>query len=345
MQSKPRGQSSGVVQVGLAPGSAEETECHLLDITALRDLSPLGRLLADGDVEKVLHDAQQDLFILRRATGASPRAVFDTRLAAGFGDLGCSTSLHRLIQQLLGVELSKGAQRTNWLQRPLSDRQIAYAENDVRHLIAARDALMQRARQRDNEQWLRQELDLLDAPERYGERPAREQYARIKGALRLQGQRLAVLREVAEYREEEARRRNLPRAWLFTDATLLSLARHQPTTLAGLEEIKGLGAKAIQHRGEALLEHVARGAALPAEGWPPPVRRPGRRKVSGSELDRAVALMERRCAQRGIDPALVASRTELRTLLGDGRRASAEQHHLLEGWRAELVGEELLQML
>ena len=329
----------GLVQMGL-PGE----ECHLLDIPAIRDLSALGRLLADDSVEKILHDAGQDLFILQRATGASPRAIVDTRLAAGFGDLGASTSLLRLVHELLGVELSKDAQRTNWLRRPLSARQITYAENDVRHLHDLRDGLRQRAENFGNAQWLRQELASLDDPALYGERPAREQYLRVKGAARLDGRPLAVLREVTAYREQEARRRDLPRAWLFADATLLALARHQPATMADLEEIKGLGSRAIQHRGKILLDRVAQGIGLTAEDWPPPVTRPGR-KAAPHELDRASSLLDNHCTRRGIDPALVASRAELRALLGEGPGASAQHHRMLNGWRAELVGRELLQGL
>lgn len=321
----------GLVQVGLP-----NHECHLLDIPAIPDLSPLGELLADGDTEKVLHDAQQDLSILRRDTGSAPRAVFDTRLAGGFAGLGASTSLAKLIHELVGVELSKGAQRTNWLKRPLSDQQVVYAENDVRHLLEARDTLARRAEELGNEEWLRQELAGLDDPGRYEERDAREQYLRIKAAARLSGLPLAVLREVAAYREQEARRRNLPRAWLFNDTALLAMARQQPTTLDDLVGIKGISARAVQHRGQALLEAIARAAALPSEGWPPPVQRPGARKVAAAKLDAAQQTVEQQCKPRGIDPALVASRAELRALLG-----GEQDSRLLQGWRAELVGRDL----
>ena len=328
----------GLVQIGLP-----QEECHLVDPPAIRDLSPLGQLLADDSVEKVLHDAQQDLFILRRATGASPRSVFDTRLAAGFVGMGASTSLLRLMHELLGVEMNKGAQRTNWLQRPLSTRQKVYAEADVRHMLAARDVLWQRALDLDNSRWLRQELTGLDDPALYGERDVREQYLRVKGAARLNGARLAVLREVAAYREQEARRQNLPRAWLFPDATLMALARLQPATLDELEEIKGLSDRAIRHRGQALLDIVARAAAVPSEDWPPPVTPTGQRKVSPGELDHALALVDRECKPRGIDPALVSSRNELRSLLAEGANARPEDHRVLDGWRGELVGRKLVR--
>ncbi len=322
----------GLVQVGL-PGP----ECHLVDTPAISDLSPLGELLADEDTEKVLHDAQQDLSILRLDTGRTPRCVFDTRLAGGFAGMGASTSLVRLIHALVGVELSKDAQRTNWLKRPLSARQVTYAENDVRHLLEARDLLMERVEERGNGEWLRQEFALMDDPTRYEERDVRGQYLRIKAASRLKGMPLAVLRELAAYREQEARRRDLPRGWLFNDAALLAMARQQPTTLDELSGLKGISARAVQHRGRALLEAVARAAALPQAEWPTPLQRPGSRKVRPDELDAALKTVERRCEPRGIDPAMVASRTELRALLGGDRDS-----RLLVGWRAELVGRELV---
>ena len=327
----------GLVQVALPGG-----ECQLVDPPALANLSALGQLLADADVVKVLHDAVQDLQILCRATGAAPRGVFDTRLVAGFCGMGGGLSLHDLLAQVAGVQLSKDQQRTNWLRRPLTEKQKRYAENDVRHLLDAQEELVERVRAVDNERWMRLELEELDRPEQYQERPPREQYRRIKGAQRLDRRQLAVLLELAAYREQQAAHRDLPRAWLFGYTVLLALARIQPAELSELEQVKGLGARAIKHRGPALLRCVARGLELPSDACPPLINRPAALRGGSSQLDSALALLQDRCEVRAIDPALVASRTELRALLADGPGASAEDHRMLRGWRAELVGRELL---
>src|SRR5690606_36847972 len=131
----------GIVQVGFS-----EDDVYLVDAAAL-DLSPLGVVLEDPAIVRILHDAQQDLLVLRRATGAYPRNIFDTQLAAGFVGLSASVSLADLVQALFGVTLPKTATRTDWLRRPLSDEQVAYALDDVRDLPEARTLLLAQAEQ------------------------------------------------------------------------------------------------------------------------------------------------------------------------------------------------------
>ncbi|MEW6750042.1 MAG: HRDC domain-containing protein, partial [Candidatus Latescibacterota bacterium] len=216
----------GLVQLGLDDGT-----CHLVDAVALPDLAPLAEIIAAADLPKILHDAPQDLTILRRATGASPRNVFDTRCAAGLAGLSSTSSLLQLASTVLGVELDKTASRTNWLQRPLSPAQARYAVEDVRCLPPLRDALLARIRRLGRESWLREELLALDDPRLYEERDPREQYQRIKGAGRATPRELAVLRELAAWREEEARRSDRPRGRILSDDVLLHLARRKPRTL------------------------------------------------------------------------------------------------------------------
>ncbi|HPK37407.1 MAG TPA: ribonuclease D, partial [Kiritimatiellia bacterium] len=115
----------GLVQLATPDG------CWLVDAVCLKDLSALAPLIASPSVTKVLHDAPLDLTILARATGAVPRSVFDTRLAAGFAGLSATLSLQALLQEVLGVTIAKGETRSNWLRRPLSENQIRYAAEDV----------------------------------------------------------------------------------------------------------------------------------------------------------------------------------------------------------------------
>jgi ribonuclease D len=143
----------GIVQAGLCDG-----ECALIDACAGFPLIALGPVLADTSIQKVLHDAQQDLTILRRASGESPRNIFDTRTAAGFAGFAATVSLQDLMASLLGIELPKTETRTDWLRRPLTEKQVEYALDDVRYLFRARDALLQRARDMGNEAWLLEEM-------------------------------------------------------------------------------------------------------------------------------------------------------------------------------------------
>jgi ribonuclease D len=144
---------------------------------ALEDLAPLARLLADADVEKVLHDAAQDLTILRRATGAEPRRVFDTQRAAGFVGLSATLSLQDLLRETIGVEIGKGEQRTDWLRRPLSPAQITYARADVRHLPEVRRRLLDRAHVRGRVAWIMEEMLRYDDPALYVEGDPMDQHS------------------------------------------------------------------------------------------------------------------------------------------------------------------------
>ncbi len=217
----------GVVQVAF-----NRDECHLIDAPGIGDLTPLGRLLADPGVVKILHDAQQDLMILRHNCGGSATNVFDTRCAAGFVGLTSTLSLDGLLRDLVGVQLSDGQTRSDWLKRPLTPQQVQYALEDVRYLTQARDILLSRAREAGREAWVSEELAQYDDPELYEERDARAQFARVKGAGRLSGRQLAVLRELAAWREEEARRQDRPRGHIMTDDVLVS-TRRRPTRISG----------------------------------------------------------------------------------------------------------------
>lgn len=140
----------GIIQLGWS-----KTECYLIDAVAVHDLSPLGDLLADAHTVKILHDAQQDLWILRHATGVTACQIFDTRCAAGFAGMSSTLSLSNLLRMCLNVLLPKTETRTDWLQRPLSDEQLEYALDDVRYLPALRDYLLKAVKQRGREAWLK----------------------------------------------------------------------------------------------------------------------------------------------------------------------------------------------
>jgi ribonuclease D len=152
----------GVVQIGFT-----ERECYLVDAVALPTLPGLGELLETRETEKILHDALQDLTILARATGATPRSVFDTRRAAGFCATASTASLLSLLREIMNIEIPKTEQRSNWLRRPLSHKQIAYALNDVRFLPGLRDALVELAEKNGNLAYLNEEMGLFDAHDLY----------------------------------------------------------------------------------------------------------------------------------------------------------------------------------
>jgi ribonuclease D len=330
----------GLIQLALHDG-----ECFLIDTVALTGLEPLGDVIADPRIEKILHDAPQDLMILRRATGASARNVFDTRLAAGFAGLSSETSLQNLLTDLLGVLLPKGHTRTDWMYRPLSDDQLEYASDDVRYLPRAAALLREKARAAGVESWLDEELGLLDESALYDERGPEESYLRIRAAASLPPHILAVLRELAAWREVEARAADVPRRRIADDPELVSVAQALPRQTADLAHCRNLGPRAAHDHGEHMLKAVKRGLALPDAQLPSPLPRLDVRRL-GRERVAAVAEVIRRCADaKRIDSRLVANKNDIMLLLRDGRDAIPENHRLLRGWRAELLGDSLTSVL
>lgn len=338
----------GVIQLALAGDS-----CHLIDSVAIADISPLGALLEHAEVELILHDAQQDLAILRRVTGAFPRNVFDTRCAAGLANMSSTTSLAELLEQTLGVVLDKTETLTNWVRRPLSKDQLAYAIEDVRYLHEVRDVLRGRLEEIGRSTWLAEEMAAYDDPRLYEERDPREQFTRIKGTGRASSRELAILRELAAWREEEAQRCDRPRNRVLTDETLVLLARRKPQSREELSRIHALRSRRYNR---CILEQIHRGLAVPDEECPRQPRQPDLDKeVVERKLAQSMSYLRRQSDAAQIDAPFVATRAEVRNLVIDAgtatlraqgglfpeSAATPEDHRLLRGWRRDFIGKAL----
>ena len=328
----------GLVQLATADG------CWLVDTVSLRDIRALGPVLASPDVTKILHDAPQDLGILARATGALPRAIFDTRLAAGFAGLDATCSLQSLLRETVDVEISKAETRSNWLQRPLSASQLRYAADDVIHLIQVRDILLARCASNTVRDWLAEELARLDDPEAYRDRDPRLMYLRVKGGSRLTARQLAVLRELADWREREARGRDWPRAHVLPDDLLVTLSLEAPADRTAYNDVQGLPRTIPDAVVSDLLAAVARGLALPDAECPVPAETAdlASKRALKPKSDRLLAHLAVVCGQHGIDPALAASRTDADTYVQRLAQGTAEGHSLTRGWRKTLTADFVL---
>lgn len=331
----------GVVQVGL-----NEEEVYLIDAVALVDMEPLGALLADADVVKILHDAVQDLTILRRATGAAPLNIFDSQRASGFVGLGASISLQDLVGEATGITLAKGETRTNWCKRPLSEKQIAYAEDDVRHMPALYAWLLDKAGAAEREGWMEEEMRRYDDPLLYDEPDPRAQFERVKarGVGALSDAQRAVLRELAAWREEEARSSDRTRRTILADDALVEIAKRLPERTQQLSKrIMGERERALY--GEAIIEAVERGLAVPAIERPrSPRRRPDEERIT-ARVQVVHAGIAGRCTREGIDPRIVATRAEIRSLVVAGDDISDHDHPILSGWRRACIGNDVLALL
>ena len=328
----------GLVQLGLGGD-----DIALVDTVALADLGPLGDLLEDPGVVKVLHDAGQDLQILARATDATPTNAFDTQRAAGLVGLTGTASLLDLVDWATGVRLDKGETRSNWTKRPLRDAQLHYAANDVRYLLDVYHKLRAEVDARGRGEWVDQEMERFEDPALYQEADPSDAVDRVKakGIGRFSGRQRAVLRRVAAWREREARALDRTRRMVLPDDALAAIADFGPNDEADLAHIR-LTDKQISRFGEGVLEAVEAGKA----DEPEPTERRGR--PGPDDLRRAARLLvvqgfvAGRCEREGVDAVLVATKSVLSDLVDEGPDAVASA---MPGWRYDFVGRDLEALL
>lgn len=316
-------------RLGLVQCSVPDGTCTLIDTVACTDLSPFGPVLQAPGVVKILHDAEQDLTILRRATGATPVTVFDTQLAAAFAGMSAGLSLLALHEELLAITMQKGAQRSNWVKRPLTAEQILYACNDVRHLHRLRECLLIAVDQASNTDRLREELALFDDPSRYAEPCPQQEYRRVKRSQGLPPQGLAVLQALAAWRDQAARRADRPRAWVAPDTDLVELAARQPDTADAVARI----APRLRRSARDIAAAIQQGLATPKADWPQPPARIS--KALRNRTSDALAAIADRATAAGIAPQLITNRANLTAYLRDPQ----SRPHLCTGWRAPFLGE------
>lgn len=321
----------GLIQLGLS-----DEECYLIDPLALPDLQPLGQLLSDRGVIKILHDAPQDLAILHRATGATPQNVFDTKLAAGFSNLPATLSLSSLVKELLDIDLPKEETRTNWLQRPLTDEQIRYALDDVRYLRAIRVLLLSRIIGPKIRSWLQEDLNLLNNPATYSGAPADERYMKIRNCTNLDRTGLAILMNLTIWRDGMAQKLDRPRGHILKDAALLDIARKRPQSQDELKNGTEISDKALSKYGGNIIAIVEKTLQQPKESYPTPQRQtrlsPGEREA----VEKLNKLIQLKAGLLGIAPGLVGNAAELKLLvkmLNSEKSLEPRQLRQTEGWR------------
>jgi ribonuclease D len=315
-------------RLGLIQLALSSEECFLIDPLTIDDLSPLGELLADHNVVKIFHDGPGDLAILRKATGADPCNIFDTRLAAGFAGFPSILSLLVLVENLLAVTLNKSQTRTNWLKRPLTANQIKYGLEDVRHLRKVRRLLLDRVQSKTLE-WLKEESIRFDSPETYLGLNDDLRYTKVNGARRLNRTGLALLQALAAWREETARRRNKPRGHIIKDEVLIFMAEKQLVDFRQLHECEGISAKSIGTYGKELAELCAVVLTRPEDSYPELLRNPRLNKGEVSALAKLQKSIAKKGEEFGLDPALLGNKAELTQLIQQRAVSSRQQ----EGWR------------
>ncbi len=306
------------------------------------DPAPLARVLADPAVEVVVHAGRQDIAILRRAWDTDVTNVFDTQLAAGFIGCGNQEGYESLVRKVLGVQLKGSEGFTKWDKRPLTSQQLEYAADDARLLLALGEAVEQRLIERGRLDWAREECRALE--QSTDTRDPGRVFERLPRLGRLNEKARAVALELVAWREENARSMDRPPGYILPDQALIELARRAPTDHAGLEQIRGLPAQTMQRRGDRLIEAIERGkqrSAPPAAQEPP-----GRDPADAALVSLAQALVRHRSMEEGVAVELIATQSELSMMVTALRRGEDADHvRVLAGWRRELVGNELCELV
>ena len=333
-------------QLALIQIAVGET-CAIVDPLTVGDLSPLLEALTDPGILKVLHAAGQDVEVLHWHAGILTEPIFDTQVAASMVGLGEQLSYGRLVDALLGVSLTKGESYSDWLRRPLLPAQTRYALDDVRYLLPMHDRLSKRLVDMGRVSWAADECRKFTNPALY-ERDPQTLYRRIRHGKNLAPQGLAVLRELAVWRDEEARQRNRPVGRVLSNEALADLARRTPQTHADLQRLRGLPQRELERSADALLAAVRRGLSVPEADQPQAENREHRltptEELIVKFLDTGLKAL---CQREKLSPSFIGNRGDLETLVRRYRkdRLTAEGSPMLEGWRGELVGKDLLAIL
>ncbi|MFI5247385.1 MAG: ribonuclease D [Nitrospirales bacterium] len=327
---------------------ATATTAAIIDFPAVQasgSLDALWELICDTKIEKVLHAGRQDLDLFATHAGQIPKPFFDTQIAAAMVGYGAQVAYANLVQRLHGTKLAKAHTFTNWSARPLSDDQISYALEDVEFLLSIHTHLQDRLSALGRLEWVSEEFARLETAVGEKSREPQERYQRIRGWETLKPKGAAVLRELAAWREAEARRRNVPRGRVMRDEVLLQLARHPPKSVNELRGLRGIHSSEVDRQGEQLLATITSALALPPSAWPevPRERKPDPQSTGIVELLQAV--LKARAAEEGIAPTMLATSADLQTLVEGKQNRTALDVPILRGWRRQLAGELLLQVL
>ena len=316
----------------------------VVDVPALGgDLGPLGDLLRDPSILKIFHAGGQDLEILGTRLGVPPAPIYDTQIAAAFAGFGAQTGYGALVQTLLGVRLTKEEGFADWSRRPLSPALLAYAENDVRYLHTLHDRLTTMLEERGRDAWAGEQMDRLLENTREEVAPE-DLWRRVGGRNVLESRGLAVRRELAIWRDEEARRRDKPRRTTMKDETLVEIARRAPQTADAILDLRGLPQNLGARAADVLAERVRRGLAVPERDRPRRESAPPLDEVGGTLIELLSAVVHARALEEGLPPSLLATQDDL-------RRLAASRDHpgfdgpLFSGWRGQIVGDALRGVL
>ncbi len=309
-----------------------------IDAIAIGDLSPLTELLIDARLQKVLHAGSQDMEIFSSLCKCAPKNVFDTQIAAPLCGYPEQMSYAALVKKRLGVTLSKSQSRTDWAARPLSEKQLRYAADDVIYLAQLFPVMYRELQSGQRLNWLQDDFNALCDIETYQKADC-DAWRRIRGVDKLGETSLAIAQALAEWRERSARERNLPRNWILKDDVIIDIARLKPDSAEDLQSLRGINSSTIAKYTEAFLKICGEARTLKPAPLPQTLRKPKLTRAEDALVDLLSAVAKLHAERHDINHTVLAPRKELEKLV------AGEDSRVLNGWRKQFVGLPLQRLL
>ncbi|MCB1042497.1 MAG: ribonuclease D [Acidobacteria bacterium] len=317
------------------PGS----EPILIDPLKVRQWAPFFEIMDNPRIVKILHAGRQDLEIFNLKMGKLPRSVFDTQIAAAMCGLGEQISYGALVQKTLGVQLQKSDGYTDWMQRPLTTKQVAYARDDVRYLIAAYEELCKRSQRLGRQAWLDEEMAESMDPSIYASDPD-QAWSRVKKWSSLPDRDLVVLQALARWRELRARALDKPIRFVVSDEGMISVARMKHVTLEDLKARRSFTRLSLSSFADDLMAVHEKARKIPKDQWPvfhTKTRIPSEESDLVAEL--AWALLHLIARDSEISTSRLVTKKDLPSLVDQlVRGKDVSSHPLFHGWRYTMAG-------
>ncbi|NNL96288.1 MAG: ribonuclease D [Xanthomonadales bacterium] len=319
-------------QLGLVQVSDGQT-VWLIDPLVRGSHAPIKDLLENEDIVKIFHSPSEDLDVLMNTVGAMPTPMLDTQLACALLGQPLQLAYHAMVRWLFELDMDNDQTRSNWVSRPLKPAQLHYAALDVCLLPLIWEILQQRLKELNRHSWLIEDCNA--AVYNAGDQESTlSNWLRIRGVGRLDGESLAILERLYNWREEQARARDLPRGFIIKDPVLLGIARLKPGDIGSLREVEGLHPGAVRRYGEDLLALIR---SVRDSGKSLPIIQQLNRSER-SCLAQMKSLVGDKARDLGVEPAVLASRRELEAIM---RQDSNHWPPKFRGWRSELIGKPL----
>ncbi len=323
--------------------SGPDKQAAAIDVLAEEelDLAPIWDLMNNPSILKVFHAARQDLEIIYNLSGKIPTPLYDTQIAAMVCGFGEQVGYETLVTEICKLRVDKSSQFTDWSHRPLSKKQLAYALDDVLHLVDIYLELERRLQSKNRHHWVEEEANLLSDPKIYDIDPY-ETWKRLK--LRsAKPKDLAVLKELAAWREEDAQRRDVPRARILKDETLLDLAFQKPLTETELARIRGFSADMAKGKlGKVILSVIEKGLAVPEDQMPSLDSKAPFPPKLGPMLEVLKMLLRIQASENDVAAKLITSSGDLEDYAINPKD---ENHPINHGWRYDVFGQYAQQLI